>query len=554
MNIRALIKNILPNYAIKVLKKIIGIQNNPNDQRRFWNNEDLSLNDDYFDSFLKKKTKCKRITFKNQTKPFFLLNKKIKIILNEFKDNEEVRFTYYFDGSDVIGNNLEIQDDKETFLEVINAKPKQFYNFKIYKKSGNLFVYNKSKSQLWLSIEKKGKKIIKKNYLNNIFLIFLDSISLDFLEKNLDLMPFTKKFFSNRVSYQNVYSNADWTASAFTCLINNELPSTHRFTDLKTSHNLDPVKENNLFSFFKNEGYITNFLHRAKAQNPAFGFDKHVDNYFFYPYAFGNEEDDKKIINKVLELLYTNINYKNFFLLHFNSTHYPFSNDNLFNQINNTNFYNDNPINFLDSIIYQKGKTKIDNIYTKEGVNVMNKKLTTALRYLDLQLNSLYSFILEKGLFETTNIILTSDNGTTYADDDQNFLLNERRSKVPFMMSNKKYKISNVDINDIFSNLIDFRSIAKNMINGENINLKKYTPGELIFNDKYEVCFFYKEKRINFSCKVDQKKNKLYINEKFLLYESIGKKVYKDNINLVPKDILKLVYDHIENTSFEVIK
>ena len=96
-------------------------------------------------------------------------------------------------------------------------------------------------------------------------------------------------------------------------MINNELPSNHRFTDLKTSHNLDPVKENNLFNFFKNEGYITNFLHRAKAQNPAFGFDKHVDNYFFYPYTFGNEEDDKKITNKVLELLYTNINYKNFF-------------------------------------------------------------------------------------------------------------------------------------------------------------------------------------------------------------------------------------------------
>ena len=157
----------------------------------------------------------------------------------------------------------------------------------------------------------------------------------------------------------------------------------------------------------------------------------------------------------------------------------------------------------------------------------MNKKLTTALRYLDLQLNSLYSFILEKGLFETTNIIITSDNGTTYADDDQNFLLNERRSKVPFMMSNKKYKISNIDINDIFSNLIDFKSIAKNMINGENINLKKYTTGELIFNDKYEVCFFYKEKRINFSCKVDQKKNKLYINEKFLYMKVWVKKSTK---------------------------
>ena len=121
-------------------------------------------------------------------------------------------------------------------------------------------------------------------------------------------------------------------------------------------------------------------------------------------------------------------------------------------------------------------------------------------------------------------------------------------------MSNKKYKISNIDINDVFSNLIDFKSIAKNMIDGEKINLKKYTIGEVIFNDKYEVCFFYKEKRINFSCKVDQKKNKLYLNNKFVLYESVNKKVYRDDLNLLTKDLFELVNNHIKNTKFEVVK
>tara|TARA_Y200000002_G_scaffold373736_1_gene373337 strand:- start:526 stop:2187 length:1662 start_codon:yes stop_codon:yes gene_type:complete len=550
-----LLKLILPNLILNVMRWVLlRVKINPNDPRRFWKDQDLFLKDDFFDGILDKKTQFKKITYKNQTKPFFLSNKKSKISLTNFNNNDEIRFTYFFENKNLIGNNIKIQDDETVILEVSNAKPRQFYNFRIFKKSENLYIDNNSNSKLWISIERAGKKPATKNNLNNIFLIFLDSISLDFLEKNLDKMPFTKKFFKDKVSYQNVYSNADWTASALTCLINSELPSSHRFTDLKTSHNLEPVNENNLFSFFKDNGYITNFLHRAKAQNPEFGFDKDVDNYFYYPYAFGNEEDDQKITNKVLELLYTNIDYKNFFLLHFNSTHYPFSNDNLFNQINNTNFYNDNPHNFLESVIDQKGRTKIDNLYSREGVSIMNNKLTTSLRYLDLQLNSLYSFILEKDLFETTNIIITSDNGTTYADDDQNFFLNERRSKVPFMMSNKKYKINNIDYNDLFSNLIDFKSIAKNMIYAEKFKLKKYTLGELIFNDIYEVCFFYKEKRINFSCKVDQKKNRLYVNKEFILYESNSKKIYKENINSLPEDLLKLVNEHIANTNFEVIK
>ena len=550
-----LLKLILPNLILNVMRWVLlRVKINPNDPRRFWKDQDLFLKDDFFDGILDKKTQFKKITYKNQTKPFFLSNKKSKISLTNFNNNDEIRFTYFFENKNLIGNNIKIQDDETDVLEVSNAKPRQFYNFRIFKKSENLYIDNNSNSKLWISIERAGKKPATKNNLNNIFLIFLDSISLDFLEKNLDKMPFTKKFFKDKVSYQNVYSNADWTASALTCLINSEFPSSHRFTDLKTSHNLEPVNENNLFSFFKDNGYITNFLHRAKAQNPEFGFDKDVDNYFYYPYAFGNEEDDQKITNKVLELLYTNIDYKNFFLLHFNSTHYPFSNDNLFNQINNTNFYNDNPHNFLESVIDQKGRTKIDNLYSREGVSIMNNKLTTSLRYLDLQLNSLYSFILEKDLFETTNIIITSDNGTTYADDDQNFFLNERRSKVPFMMSNKKYKINNIDYNDLFSNLIDFKSIAKNMIYAEKFKLKKYTLGELIFNDIYEVCFFYKEKRINFSCKVDQKKNRLYVNKEFILYESNSKKIYKENINSLPEDLLKLVNEHIANTNFEVIK
>ena len=550
-----LIKLILPNFILNIFSRILNkFKTDPNDPRRFWNNHDLSIKNDYFDGILDQKTEYKKITSNNETKSFFLINKKTRISLIDFNINEEVRFTYYFEGSDLIGNNLKIKNDEEFVLDITNAKPKQFYNFKIFKKTENLFINNISNSKLWISIERRGKKIATKNNLNNIFLIFVDSISLDFLENNLDKMPFTKKFFKNRISYQNVYSNADWTAPSLTCLINNELPSSHRFTDLKTSHNLEPVKEDNLFSFFKNNGYITNFLHRAKAQNPAFGFDKNVDNYFYYPHLFGLEGDDQKISNKILELFSTNIEYKNFFLIHYSSTHYPFSNDNLFNQINNSNFYNDNPTDFLENIIDQKGKTKTDNIYTKDGVNILNKKLTTSLKYLDLQLNSLYSFILEKDLFETSNIIITSDNGTTYADNDKNFLLNERRSKVPFMMSNKKYKISNIDINDVFSNLIDFKSIAKNMIDGEKINLKKYTIGEVIFNDKYEVCFFYKEKRINFSCKVDQKKNKLYLDNKFVLYESVNKKIYRDDLNLLPKDLFELVNNHIKNTNFEVVK
>ncbi len=547
------LKKILPKFIIIILKKIFNrIYINPNDPRRFWHNEDLNLRSDYFENILEKKSKFKKITSDNQTKDFFLSDKNLKISLKNFKNNEEIRFTYYFEGSDTVGNNLSIQDDKELVLNVVNAKPKLFYNFKIFKKSEDLFIKNNSNSELWISIEKKGKEVIGTDKLNNIFLILFDSVSLDFLEKNLDEMPFTKNFFKDKISYQNVYSNADWTASCLTSLINSELPSTHRFTDLKETHKLEPVKKNNLFSFFKSNGFITNFLHRAKAQNPAFGFDKDVDNFFYYPFSFGNEGDDQKIANKVVELLYTNISYKNFFLIHFNSTHSPFSNDNLFNQINNSNFYNDNPWNFLKSIIEQKGKTKIDHVNTKDGIDKLNKRLSTALKLLDLQLNALYSLIKEKDLFETTNVILTSDNGSSYADNDTKFLLNERRSKVPFMMSNKKYKISNIDQRDVFSNLVDFKSIAKNMINGEKINFKNHTIGEAIFNDKYEVCFFYKDKRINFSCKIDQKKNKLYLNKDFLLYDSKNKHLYSDNFKLLPKDLSEIIIEHLKNTNFDI--
>ena len=549
------LKKILPDFIIIILRKILKkISQNPNDPRRFWQYEDLNVDNKYFEKLLGKSIKCKKITFQNQTKTFFLSKKNLEIPLIDFNNNDDVRLAYYFENSNIIGNNLKIRNDKDIVLDVKNAKPKQFYNVNIIKESESLNVINESKSKLWISIESQGKKNINVSGLNNVFLIFLDSISLDYLEKHIDKMPFTQKFFKDKISYQNVYSNADWTASSLTSLINSELPSRHRFTDLKTSHKISPVKENNLFSFFKSHGYVTNFLHRAKAQNPAFGFDKDVDNYYFYPFSFGTEIDDQKILNKVLELFYTNINYKNFFLLHFNSTHYPFSNDNLFNQINNSKFYNDNPSIFLENIIEQKGKTKTDNVFTKEGVEIMNKKLVTSLKFLDLQLNSLYSFIMERGLFETTNVIITSDNGSSYADNDENFLLNERRSKVPFIMSNKNFKITNLAQSDVFSNLVDFKSIAKNMISGENIKFEEYVISEAIFNEKYEVCFFYHNKRINFSCQVDQTKNKIYLKKKLIFYDGESNSLYLDNIDLIPKDYLKLIKQHLKKTNFEIVE
>ena len=176
------IKLILPNSILNLIRWIFWkIKANPNDPRRFWNNKDLSFNDDYFDSILDKKTQYKKITFNNQTKPFFLSNKKSKISLSNFNNNDEIRLTYFFEGKNLIGNNIKIQDDKTVVLEVSNAKPMQFYNFRIFKKSENLYFDNNSNSKLWISIERVGKKLATKNNLNNIFLIFLDSISLDFL-------------------------------------------------------------------------------------------------------------------------------------------------------------------------------------------------------------------------------------------------------------------------------------------------------------------------------------------------------------------------------------
>ena len=126
------LKKILPDFIIIILRKILKkISQNPNDPRRFWQYEDLNVDNKYFEKLLGKSIKCKKITFQNQTKTFFLSKKNLEIPLIDFNNNDDVRLAYYFENSNIIGNNLKIRNDKDIVLDVKNAKPKQFYNVNI---------------------------------------------------------------------------------------------------------------------------------------------------------------------------------------------------------------------------------------------------------------------------------------------------------------------------------------------------------------------------------------------------------------------------------------
>ena len=538
---KSLLKKYLPYnlfFSIKSIYHYLFVSKN--DPRRFWNGEEIeSTFENNFFKIFGNQIKQKKITIKNQTLNSLLVNK--IIILNKIKNkNVLINIKFFFKGKNK-KNKLYIKNYDKVIFQIsgLQSNVVKDYQFNLKDINKKLLIENKSNNDLFIAIDESFA--IEQNPKNHIVVV-LDSLNSDLFYKNIDNVRNTKNFFKNSDHYRNFFTNAEWTVPSLTSIITGSHPSTHCYTDLKTSHKFDFCYfKNNIFSYYKKQNFKVHFFSRSKGHNPQFNFDHGLDSFFYFPYSVGNEPDDEKIIKNTCDLLKKNSSYNNFVLLHLISTHPPYK----YQKKKETPAQ---LISEFNSYIEKKGTTKALDEFTKEGKKIYLNRLKLKLVEVDNILNKLYSFIIKKKLLSNTTVAITSDHGPQFLAK-RDFLFHRTRSQIPLLIKRPFGKKRNIYH---FKSLCNLKNILEDKKKYPAKKIDKYSISESIFDNKYECGIYYKKYTFLYRCEVNQNSKKIF------LYKNNYMRIFFNNEILPNKKSLKkyfwfILINHLNNSKYRIV-
>jgi len=520
------------------------------DTRRWWNSDKV-ISDNYkFKKILKNFDKIVyAVTLKKETRDCLqILPKKNEII--ELDNSEKVCNFLFGIGNNSYGEYIEgsyeIKLDNEKIIKSTYPSCGQWENFKILLNSNKkIEIINNTDEILYFScpsILEEGNK----EDINNCIIIFLDQIDADIFQKMNDenLLPFISNFFKNSINLSNFYSSSEWTMPSLYSFFTGQFSSEHGFFDFSFTKNIsDPMKHENLISFYKNKNFFNLGVSRSKGHHPGFNFHKYFDRFFYFPSKKDRfrEEDFEQL---AIEHLASNSEGKNFIFLHYLSTHAPYYGNTINEDINLSSQRIGYPLKDYENAIIDIGTSKIEKVIDKTKIKFINKRREERLKSLDLSLSKLFNFI-EKKIKENTIVLLTSDHGINHVEDKKDNFLNKDRIHVPLKIFHPSIK-NKLNIEEFYSsvNAIDLIKNLNQKFFTENDlkekilkNKNKEVISESIFGNIYKITIISKEIIFHHICYFNEINKTIYLNKL-----SRSKIDLKDKDKNLDESLIKIKY------------
>jgi hypothetical protein len=334
--------------------------------------------------------------------------------------------TIVCDEDSVFPISLESQKDTltikydETKTEVLKNLPaKRFHYFKADKgskhklESKGHFVIGKPISLIQKT--KHKKKLVLCFFIDG--LVDLNQIDPLGYEK---LMPYSSDFFKTGVSFQNHFSNAEWTLPSVPTFFTGKYQQGHGFFDPKGNHFFG--KNGKILSeIFKENEYLTFQANGNWRMSPAYGYIKGFDRTIYK-----REMNAQEIIFSFLEHMRTFKDRDHFVWLTLMEVHH------LLQVIPDISNQSTNSIGAHCVTPWHDPDEKRKGVFTAKDDN-LSEIYVNEIKRLDYYLKIVYDFIEENYKNDEVLVTLISDHGQAFLTDDQHPLA-VRRTKVPWMI------------------------------------------------------------------------------------------------------------------------
>lgn len=351
----------------------------------------------------------------------------------------------------------------------------------------------------------------------NIIIVILDAVRSNNLTAygyQKHTTPNLDNMLSSCMLYENTISSSYWTMPSIASLFTGTYSSKHSLI-----YDGDKLNKNfiTMAEFLKNIGYNTigicphPYVSKYTELNRGFnifqdfsGNDRNIRNILFQrgkslykriqhnnfvkrmvwnlitnsdQYATKTNQEFFSLINNM------NIDDPFFCYIHYNEAHTPYILPNSYRQSFLDFKTNKNPWEVSqDYIKYYIEETEI----TEEDFKILRSLYDGAIKYLDNKLHELIVFLKEKGLWDDTLLIITSDHGEQLGEHDlffHVFSLYDYLIKVPLIIKYPKYLNVKGTNNEIVQNVDVFPTIV-DLLNVCDDDLNNQFQGNSLLSDK----------------------------------------------------------------------
>lgn len=304
--------------------------------------------------------------------------------------------------------------------------------------------------------------------------IFVDGLSSKFIEmKDLEtLMPNSHAFFKDGFISTNCYVNSEWTLPSVASMSTGKYTTNHRLFHPGFNYSFEKYSKL-VQEYFKEAGYFTAQICNNWRVTPTYGYYKGYDR-ILYHNAMGGM-DCRDVIAETIEHLETFKEKNNFLWFCLSDLHNVPDEieDNVIGQVNTDIRYR-----------VSKNKKGPTTVLTTFDEHKAERYYQEAKR-LDVYLGVLFDYINKNYNKEDVLVILNSDHGQSFLEEDE-FILHESRIKVPLMISGKN--VPHV-VSDEIIEAVDILPIMLNLC-GIHMETAEEIDGQL------PVCFGGNEERV----------------------------------------------------------
>ncbi len=312
------------------------------------------------------------------------------------------------------------QNDKE--FEFTNSNlPYNRFHYLFFNEPGILSIKSTGK----VFIGKPISKETKPDHPKLVLKIFIDGLSYKFLEQHglQKVMPNTYQFFNEGFIGKNCYATSEWTLPSKASINTGKYSTSHKLLHPDLVYHFE--KYNKMMSeYFSETGYYTSKICTNWRTTPGFGYYKGFDRVLYQNFMGGM--DCKEVVMEAIEHIEAFKDGNNFLSISIMDLH------NVPDEIeNNLVVQADTEVSYRVST-NNKGET---SVLTKFDTHKILKYYKEIQR-VDLFLNVLYDHINKKYGKDEVVVLLHSDHGQTFLEEDHS-ITHESRRKVPLLMRGK---------------------------------------------------------------------------------------------------------------------
>lgn len=316
-----------------------------------------------------------------------------------------------------------------------------------------------------------------KSYKGKIkLLLIIDSLPQTLVEgEQMEvLMPNTKRYFRDGITFTNCYSTADWTLPGVATIHTGLYPKEHRLLHPKA---MTVLSKKCITSEFKERGYLTSHFGSCWRGKPEYGYIKDVDRYV---YVMGDEKGVAyEMIANTMEHIRAFPNRDHFIILDLYDLHHDQRG------IADISMQMQESLEEAFYIDAHTGKS-VSKGYDAVKARIHRKKVSR----LDFYLRTLYSFLEDYGK-EDVSVVLAADHGISFSAprpeapmgwDGYSIQINQNMLRVPMLVQDSGLTFQMASHNT--DNTVVY-PILKRMADGTigNADLIRLSRKEFVYNE-----------------------------------------------------------------------